>query len=651
MDTKIINGIRSLAIDMINEAKAGHPGICLGAAPAIYTLFANHLNFNKEDGTWINRDRFILSAGHASALLYSTLFYSGYPIEIEDLKKYRRHSSKLSGHPELNKKLGIEMTTGPLGEGFSSAVGVAMAEEYLRDFLGSEIINHYTYVLASDGDLMEGSSYEAASLAGSLKLGKLIVLYDSNDVTLDGKTDRVFTENVLKRFEAMGWHTELVNNAEDFNSIDKAITKCKTIIDKPSIIEIKSIIGIGLPKQGTCEVHSGSLKEEDLIILKDKMNISRVPFHVSRDAITAYREKIDKRTSTIYNEWVSIYNQILESNEEKKKLILELEDGKLKLNLKNLKINFESNMKEDMRVTNSNLMDVISKLMPYFIGGCADTARTTNAYIENGKDFKINSNQGKNIHFGVREHAMGAILNGLALSGLRPFGSTMLAFSDFIKPSIRLTCLMNLPVTYIFSHDSFKIGSDGGTHQPIEQLGNLRSIPNMTVFRPADVNEIVGSWDYIINKKVPGSLIIPKEEKGMLTGSSIEGTLKGAYIIKKEMGRLAGILIATGSEVEVAIEISDALEMKGIMTRVISMPSIEVYNNQTIEYKQELFLAGAKIIVIEASNDPKWNEFVYNKKYLLNINDFGISGTKQEIMDYFDFNFEKLLEKTEKLLK
>jgi len=651
MDSKIINGIRSLALDMINEASSGHPGICLDAAPAIYTLFANHLNFNKEDGTWINRDRFILSAGHASALLYSILFYSGYPIEIEDLKKYRRRGSKLTGHPELNKKLGIEMTTGPLGEGFASSVGIAIAEEYLRSMLGKELISHYTYVLASDGDLMEGSSYEAASLAGSLKLGKLIVLYDSNNITLDGKTDGIFTEDVLKRFDAMGWHTELVNNGEDFSSIDKAITKCKQVTDKPSIIEIKTILGVGTKKAGTCEVHSGPLKEDDLLLVKEKMNISRVPFHISRDAIIAYREKIDKRTSVVYNEWVTLYNQILETDEEKKKILLEIEEGNLKLNLKNLKINFEANMKEDMRITNSNLMNVIAKLMPLYIGGCADTIRATNAHIEGGKDFKINSNQGRNIHFGVREHAMGAILNGLALSGLRPFGSTMLAFSDYIKPSMRLTSLMNLPVTYIFSHDSIKIGSDGPTHQPIEQLGSLRSIPNMTVYRPADVNEIVGSWDYIINKKTPASILLPREEKGMLKGSSIEGTIKGAYIIKKEMGRLSGIIIATGSEVETALEISDSLELKGIMTRVISMPSIEVFNKQPSEYKENLLGVGTKIVVIEASNDSIWNEFVYNKKYLLNLNSFGISGTKNEILDYFEFSSEKLLEKVEKLLK
>ncbi len=651
MDTKIINGIRSLALDMINESGSGHPGICLGAAPIVYSLFKEHLNFNKEDGEWINRDRFILSAGHASALLYSILFYSGYPIDIEDLKKYRRRGSKLTGHPELNKKLGVELTTGPLGQGFASSVGIAMAEEYLRALLGKDLINNYTYVLASDGDLMEGVSYEAASLAGTLKLGKLIVLYDSNGVTLDGKTEGVFNENVLKRFESMGWHTELVNNAEDFISINNAITKAKEIEDKPSLIEIKSIIGIGTSKAGSCEVHGGPLSENDLIKVKEKMNISRVPFHVSKEAITNYREMIDKRTSSIYNNWVTNYNKVFETDEEKRKILTAIEDGNIKLNLKNLQINFDINMKEDMRITNSNLMNVIGKLLPLFIGGCADTKRSTYAHIEGGKDFKINSNTGGNIHCGIREHAMGSILNGLALSGLRPFGGCMLAFSDYLKPAIRLTSMMNLPVTYIFSHDSIKIGSDGPTHQPIEQLSSLRNIPNMTVFRPADVNEIVGCWDYIINKRVPSTLIIPKEEKGIIKGSNIEGTIKGGYLIKKENGRLGGIIISTGSEVETSILISDQLEKKGIMTRVISMPSIEVFNKQPKEYKESLLPVGAKTIVIEASNDPIWNEFVYNRNYILNINTFGISGTKSEILDYFDYNLEKLLEKTEKLLK
>lgn len=650
MDTKIINGIRSLAIDMIDEAKCGHPGICLGAAPMVYTLFMYHLNFNKDDGNWINRDRFVLSAGHASALLYSILFYSGYNFDLDDLRKFRRRGSKTPGHPELNKKLGIEMSTGLLGEGFASAVGMAMGEEYLRDILGKELISHYTYVLVSDGDLMEGISYEAASLAGTLRLSKLIVLYDSNNVTLDGKTQGVFDEDVLKRFESQGWHTEVVSNGEDYSAINQAIIKAKSVTDKPSIIEVKTIIGIGTSVAGTSEAHGIPLSDKDIVMLKEKMNMSRVPFHVSKEAIDYYRDNLDKRISPIYNSWAANYNAILEKNPDKKKILEMLEDG-IKLNLKNLHINFENNLREDMRVTNSNLMNVISSLSPTFIGGSADVVRSTMTYLDRAGDFKLNSNHGKNIHFGVRESILGAVMNGLALSGLKPFGSTFLAFSDFMKPSIRLSAMMNLPVTYIFTHDSIKIGSDGPTHEPIEQLGALRSIPNLTVFRPADVNELVGSWDYIMNKKSPVALIIPKEEKGMLEGSSAIDTLKGAYIVKREMGRISGIIISTGSEVETAIEISDGLTRKGIMTRVISMPSMEVFKKQSEEYQTEILPQGVKIIVLEASNDCSWNEFVYNNRYLLTLNTFGISGSRKEILEYMGFDTATLIEKCEKLLK
>jgi len=650
MDTKIINGIRSLAVDMINEAGSGHPGVCISAAPTLYTLFSNHLNFNKEDTTWIDRDRFVLSAGHASALLYSILFYSGYPITLEDLKKYR-HGGKLPGHPEYNTKIGVETTTGPLGQGFANAVGMAMAEEYLRDLLSKDLINNYTYVFASDGDLMEGITYEAASLAGSLGLGHLIVLYDSNNITLDGKTNKVFDEDILKRFSAMGWHTETVTNGEDYSTIDKMITKAKTVLDKPSIIEIKTIIGLGTSIAGTNKVHSGPLTLEDTELIKEKMNLTKVPFHVSKEAITTFREKQEKRISVVYNEWAKRYNYVMEKDETRKNILVQLETGNIKLNLKNIKINFEENIVEDMRITNGKFMNTISEILPLFMGGSADTATSTKTYLENGKDFKINSNHGKNIHFGVREHAMGGIANGLALSGLRPFVSTFLAFSDYMKPSIRLSAMMNLPVTYIFTHDSIKVGQDGATHEPIEQLGSLRMIPNMTVYRPADVNELVGCWDNIINKKSPSALIIPREEKGLLKGSRIDGVQKGAYIIKREEGRLSGIIVSTGSEVETAIKISDALSYRGIMTRVISMPSIETFNKMNPEYKSELFLMGAKVIVIEASNDSIWNEFVYNKKYLLNLNSFGISDLKENVLKKMEFDFETLLDKVERLLK
>ena len=649
MDTRIINGIRNLGIDMIKSSGSGHPGVVLSMAPTFYTLFSKHLNFNKEDGNWINRDRLIVSAGHASALLYSTLFYAGYPITIEDLKKWRVRKCSLSGHPELNKKIGVEVTTGLLGDGFATSVGIAISEEYLRSILSRELINYYTYVFVSDGDLMEGVSYEAASLAGELKLGHLIVLYDSNKISLDGTTKGVFSEDITKRFEAMGWHVETVLNGEDYISIDKAILKSKSVNDKPSLIIINSILGIGTSIQGTNKVHSGPLSDDDMELVKDKMNMTKVPYHVSKDAIIYFRESIDNRITGVYNNWVSKYNQITSHDEVKKNILDFLENNK-KINIKNLQINFDVNMREDLRDTNFNLMNVIAKLNPLFIGGSADISKSTRAYIEDTKIFNEDRN-GRNIKFGVRERLMAGCLNGMALSGLRPFGSTFLAFSDYMKPSIRMSSMMNLPVVYIYTHDSVKIGPDGPTHQPVEQLGNLRSIPNMYVFRPGDVNELVASWDYITNKKVPSSLVICKEEKSILKGTSIEGTLKGAYIVKKEEGRLSGIIISTGSELETAINLSDELDRFGIHIRVISMPCMEVFDLQDKEYKESLLPIGAKVIVLEASNDPKWNEFVYNKKYLLTINNYGISALKEEVMEYFDYDFDSLLERVEKLLK
>ncbi len=651
MDLKVINGIRSLSIDMINEAKSGNPGVCLSMAPTFYTLFVNHLNFNKEDGEWLNRDRFIVSAGHAAPLLYSTLFYSGYNITLEDIKNYGKKNSPLTGHPTLNKKIGIEATTGPLGEGFATSVGIAISEEYLKELLGRDLLNYYTYVFVSDGDLMEGITYEAASLAGSMHLGKLIVLYDSNKVLQDGKTDGVFDEDILKRFESCGWHTEVVTNSEDAISIDRAITKAKSVVDKPSIIEIKSIIGIGLPDSGTNKVHSGPLTDSDTELIKNKMNLSQVPFHVSKEAVTYFREKIDKRISPIYNEWVTRYNNVREKSEEKKKILDYLEDSTSKIALKNIQINFNPDLLEDIRITNKNLMDLIAKLSPLFIGGSADEVKETMAFISDGGLFKINSNTGKNISYGLRQMAMGAITNGLALSGLRPFASTLLAFSDYMKPSIRLSAMMNLPVTYIFTHDSIKIGSMGPAYQPVEQIGALRSIPNLTVFRPADVNELVGSWDYILNKKCPSALLLPKETKGLLKGSDVEKTYKGAYIIKEAKNRLTGIILATGNEVETALNISNELALIGLDTRVISVPCLEIFEKMDKEYISTLLPVGSKIIVLEASNDRAWNKFVYSEKYLLNLENYGISGTNKEILEKAEYDYDTLLEKIKKLLK
>ena len=651
IDKKIINGIRSLSIDMIDEAKSGHPGICLGAAPTIYTLFRYHLKFNPEDGNWLNRDRFILSAGHGSALLYSTLFFAGYPISLDELKTFRQVGSKLTGHPELNTKIGIETTTGPLGEGFATSIGIAIAEEYLRNTIGKDVYDYYTYVLVGDGDLMEGISYEAMSLAGSLKLGKLIVLYDANSISLDGPTLGVFNEDVLKRFEACGWHAQEVSDGENFTMINEAITKAKEVADRPSIIKIKTILGIGTSKAGTSEAHGKPLSDADIELVKNKMAVNLVPFYVSKEAATTFRDEIEKRCIPLYNEWVSRYNAFMSNDSVNKKMLGYIETGEFRINLKTIKVNFEEGQTEELRITNGKLLNLVGNLTPLIIGGSADVASSTKTYLTYGNDFKINDNKGRNIHFGVRENVMSSVLNGLALCGLRPFGSTFLSFSDYMKPGIRLSAMMNIPVTYIFTHDSVGIGEDGPTHQPIEQLGMLRSIPNLKVFRPADVKELVGSWDYIINNRVPACIVVTKEKLPEIKSSDITFTEKGAYIIKKEVGRLSGVLISTGEDVHTAIEISDELSKKNINLRVVSMPSVEVFNEQPKEYKEELMPIGSKIIVLEASNDRTWNEFVYNSKYIININKFGVSGKKADVLKYLGFDKETLLMKIENLLK
>ncbi len=650
MDEKVINGIKNLSLDMINEAKSGHPGICLGASPIIYTLFSRHLTFNPEDGNWLNRDRFILSAGHGSALLYSTLFFAGYPIKLEDLKSFRQLNSICVGHPELNTRVGVEITTGPLGQGFASAVGFAIAEEYLSNNLNKEVFNHYTYCLVSDGDLMEGISYEAASLAGSLKLGKLIVLYDSNNMTSDGKTENVFDEDVVKRFEACGWHTEFVKDGQNIDTIDVAIKKAKQIKDKPSIIQIKTVLGLGSIKQNTHLVHKNPLEEKDLDAVKEKIGVNKIPFYVSKESVEYFRNKINSRCLPIYKTWKEKYSKVMAEESVIQKTLKYMENDDFHIDLKRIKINMDEKYNEELRVANGKIINLLSSMCPVLMSGSADLFESTKTYIDNGKNFMYGI-YGRNINFGVREGLMAGVLNGLSLNGIRGIVSTFLGFSDYMKPGIRLSALMNLPVTYVFTHDSISIGEDGPTHQPVEQLANLRNIPGMTVFRPCDIKEIIGCWDYIINNRKPISLIISKDKLPPLENSSIKDIYNGAYIIKKERGRLSGIIMSSGSEVHKAIEISDLLEKKAIYTRVISVVSIELFKMQSDEYKNLLLPQGIKTVVIECSNDKNWCEYVYNDRYIINIDKFGKSGNKKDILEYFEFDIKSLIDKVERLLK
>lgn len=662
MDNKIINSIKALGIDMINEAGSGHPGIVLGAAPIIYTIYANHMNINVNDPKWINRDRFIMSAGHGSALLYATLFMAGFDLSIDDLKNFRKINSKTPGHPEYGVTPGVDMSTGPLGQGFASAVGMALAGKILNSKYKFErknvfdndrsLIDYKVYVLCGDGDLMEGVSYEAASLAGNLNLDNLIVLYDSNNISLDGDTSNTFTENIIERFKSMGWYVDSVKDGMNVNDIDRAIDKAKRSM-KPSLIEVKTIIGKDSAWEGTNKVHGKILEKEDIVNLKGKLLMPNDSFYVDDSLIKQFRTKISERSSIKYEIFNRNYNEYVRDylNNDNSS-IKYLFDNKFNVDLFNYRWNFDYEQKEATRVSNGYILNEINKLIPNLIGGAADVSSSTNTYLKDCGDIKDEHFNGQNIWFGVREHAMGAILNGLALNSFRAFGSTFLVFSDYLKPAIRLSALMNLPVTYIFTHDSVNIGEDGPTHQPIEQLAALRTIPNFNVYRPADSKEIVGCYQSIFNSNKPSALILSRNEVSLLEKTSMEETLKGAYIVRKEVNKLHGIIIATGTEVHTAYHIACELyETEGLDLRVISMPSMEVFKEQSEEYQKSLLPIGYKTFVIEAGSSFGWYQFVYNEKYLMTIDKFGKSGTKDQVLKYCDFDSEQIKERIKKLLK
>ena len=658
MDNQVINNIKSLGIDMINEAKSGHPGIVLGAAPILYTLYKNHLNINPSDPNWFNRDRFVMSAGHGSALLYSVLFMAGY-LELEDLKQFRKIHSRTPGHPELGITPGVDISTGPLGQGFASAVGMAIASKKLnqelrfpkKSFLEAEssLIDHKVYVLCSDGDMMEGITSEAASIAGNLKLNNLIVLYDSNHISLDGTTKFTLKENILKKFEAMNWNTIYVKNGNDVSHINRAITKAKSS-SKPTIIELNTIIGEGTELEGTSQIHGKPLSNVAIENLKTKLNIPNTPFYVNSEAREYFQQKIATHVNNAYTIWSEHYNTFMnQTNHEAYNFLFGKENS---FNLLNYEFHFDFE-KEATRVTNQEIMKAITQNFPNFIGGSADLSSATGTYLEEQKDITDQDYSGKNILFGVREQAMGAILNGISTYHYRTFGSTFLSFSDYMKPSIRMSALMKLPVTYIFSHDSINIGEDGPTHQPIEQLASLRATPNLNVYRPCDANELIGSWNTILKEQsTPNALILSRIDVPNLNISKKELVEKGAYIIFSERNQLQAILIATGTEVHTAIHIAyDLYQAYHIGIRVVSMPCMEKFLSQSKEYQEDILPTGYKKIVIESGSSFGWEKFVYNEKYLICLQNFGFSGSKDEVLKEMNFDYETIKNRVVNLLK
>lgn len=644
-EKKIINEIRMLSLDMINTAGSGHPGIALDFAPTLYTLLAYHLKFDLERKAWCNRDRLVLSAGHGSALLYSALYYLLDEYSIEELKNFRHIGSNTPGHPEYDLNHRIEVTTGPLGEGFATSVGMAIGEKYLESTFNKKkntVFDYNIYTIVSDGDLMEGISYEAASLAGHLGLDNLIVLYDSNEVTADASIEKASIENVADRFRAMDWEVITVKNSESVSEISKAIDKAKKS-NKPVLIEIETTIGIYSKYEGTSRIHA-NLEKEDLEEIRKELK-EGAPFTIDEEVRKNVLEFIKEGTSDYYKDWYTEYEIFVgnATDSEKDALDLITEGEKISLDIEAVIDSSKIFEDKSMRDINYQIMNVIGSFVPTFIGGSADLLASTKTFLKGKKEFSVDNYGGRNIYFGVRENAMAAIMNGLALTNLRPFGSTFLTFSDYMKPSIRMSAMMNLPVTYIFTHDSIRVGEDGTTHQPIEQLGALRSIPNFTVYRPCDYKELIGSWSNILKEGKPAALVLPRGHNDTLKHSSAKKVSRGGYIVSEVKTRLDVILMASGSEVDLAMQIKDELLKNYIEARVVSMPNLNTFLKQDKDYQEQVLPTGYRRMVVELSNDANWYKLISSEEDFIGVNTFGKSGSEKDVLSYFELDMTDLV--------
>lgn len=656
IDQLTINTIRLLAAETVEKAKSGHPGLPLGAAPMAYTLWSKIMKHNPKNPKWINRDRFILSAGHGSALLYSLLHLFEYGLTMDDLKNFRQLDSKTPGHPEFGHTIGVESTTGPLGQGISNGVGMAMAEAHLaakfnRDDL--KIVDHYTYILAGDGDMMEGVSNEAISLAGSLKLGKLIVLYDSNSITIEGSTNLAFTEKVRERYEALGWETLYVEDGNNIEKIEIAIKLAKLDSTKPTLIEIKTEIGYGTPaKQGKASAHGEPLGADNIVAMRKFLEWDGDGEFFVSDIVREHMSKLVEAGKNEEEEWIVKYSNYKEKYEE---LANEFESwNNLDLPMEFLNSDDFWSFEKDLSTREASGISInrIADKVPNLFGGSADLAPSTKTIMKNREEFGANNYSGSNIHFGVREHAMAAALNGISLhGGLRPYGATFFIFSDYMKPSMRLSSLMSLPVTYVLTHDSIGVGEDGPTHQPIEQLAVFRAQPNFITYRPADARETAAGWYTALTRKnTPIGLILTRQTLPSLDGTG-KDALKGGYIVRKEMGELDLILIGTGSELQLAYEGAKILEEKNIGVRVVSMPSMELFEEQSDEYKSEILPKNiTKRLAIEAGTSFGWHKYVGFDGKVISIDSFGASAPANKLFEKFNLTVENLVKTALELL-
>jgi len=661
LDQLCIDTVRALAMDAVQQADSGHPGTAMALAPVAYVLWQRHLRYNPANPDWLGRDRFVLSAGHACMLLYAALYLTGYDLSLDDIKQFRQWGSRTPGHSEHGLTPGVEATTGPLGQGVGNAVGMALAEAHLAQLFnrpGHTIVDHCTYFLASDGDLMEGVSHEACSLAGHLKLGRLIGIYDDNRITIDGKTDLTFSDDTAKRFESYGWHVERVADGNDLGALDAALAAARRVADRPSLVIARTHIAYGSPhKQDTPEAHGAPLGEDEVKLTKQRLGWpSLEPFYVPAEALTHWR-LARERGARLEAEWTKKYDAYRQAYPA---LAAELERrlaGRLADGWDEALPTFAPGEAQATRVAAGRVLNVIAPKLPELIGGSADLANSTNVVFKNGGDVAAGTWGARNVHFGVREHGMGAILNGLALhGGVRPVGSTFLIFSDYMRPPIRLAALCGLPVIYVFTHDSIGLGEDGPTHQPIEQLAALRAIPNLVVIRPADATETVEACRLaILSQSSPVALVLTRQKVPVIdraTYAPANGLRLGGYVLAEARGaKPAIVLLASGSEVELALGAYERLTAEGIAARVVSVPSMELFARQPQEYRDAVLPPTvAARLAVEAAAPQPWYRWIGDHGAVLGIERFGASAPYQRIYQELGLTVENVVKKAKELL-
>ena len=661
LDELCINTIRFLSVDAVQQANSGHPGMPMGAAPMAYVLWTKFLRHSPRNPGWLDRDRFVLSAGHGSMLLYSLLHLSGYDLSLDDLKNFRQWGSKTPGHPEYGDTPGVETTTGPLGQGFATGVGMAIAERHLAARFNKsnhDIVDHYTYGIISDGDLMEGISHEAASFAGHLKLGKLIYLYDDNHISIEGKTDIAFTENRLQRFEAYGWHVQQVEDGNDLQAIEDALTAARNETDRPSLVAVRTSIGFGSPnRQDTAKAHGEPLGDEERRLTKEKLGWPQEPtFYIPEEALSHFRKSVDKGLK-LEQQWTESFRSYLNEFPDLGSMFEKQIKGELPQDWDKEIPVFPADPKgKATRVISGQVLNAIAKNVPALMGGSADLAPSNKTWIDNEENFQAGSYDQRNIHFGVREFGMTAVLNGMALhGGFIPYGGTFLIFSDYMRPAIRLAALMKQHTIYVLTHDSIGLGEDGPTHQPIEHLASLRSMPNVTVLRPADANETAEAWKFAIkSNKGPTVLALTRQSLPTLDRTVFgpaELLHRGAYVLKDVDGTPDALILASGSEVKLALEAAETLAQDGVAARVVSMPSWELFDDQTQEYKNSVLPANVKARVsIEAGATQGWHKYLGMNGKAIGLDHFGASAPINDLFTNFGITADSVVQAVKSLV-